>query len=195
MWLERFEAFCCHVQFSSVQYDPFVIIIHTSNDNEPSSQFPGNIFMFTHRLPTKPTVCLCSQHQKVCRNFARKVSVIECINIESGLLTVLPPRTGAWPRSCWGCSPRAWWSGTWRTTTRPAFRWWCKGAPSDSQSVFTIPEKAPTRAFFWLKAPTSAFTFKTLLRHYANQTARLLWPLRRGPNFTLRDRGVNACLA
>ena len=29
-------------------------------------------------------------------------------------------------------------------------------------SVFT--EKAPTRAFSWLKAPTSAFTFKTLLR-------------------------------
>ena len=27
---------------------------------------------------------------------------------------------------------------------------------------FTITEKAPTRAFSWLKAPTSAFTFKTL---------------------------------
>ena len=26
-----------------------------------------------------------------------------------------------------------------------------------------------TRAFSWLKAPTSAFTFKTLLRHYAKQ--------------------------
>ena len=38
---------------------------------------------------------------------------------------------------------------------------------SHSQSVFTITEKAPTRAFSWLKAPTSAFTFKTLLRHYA----------------------------
>ena len=25
------------------------------------------------------------------------------------------------------------------------------------------------RAFSWLKAPTSAFTFKTLLRHYAKQ--------------------------
>ena len=25
----------------------------------------------------------------------------------------------------------------------------------------TITEKAPTRAFSWLKAPTSAFTFKT----------------------------------
>ena len=25
----------------------------------------------------------------------------------------------------------------------------------------TITEKAPTRAFFWLKVPTSAFTFKT----------------------------------
>ena len=31
----------------------------------------------------------------------------------------------------------------------------------------TITEKAPTRAFSWLKAPTSAFTFKTLLRQYA----------------------------
>ena len=29
---------------------------------------------------------------------------------------------------------------------------------------------APTRAFSWLKAPaTSAFTFKTLLRHYAKR--------------------------
>ena len=28
---------------------------------------------------------------------------------------------------------------------------------------FTITEKAPTRAFPWLKAPTSIFTFKTLL--------------------------------
>ena len=34
----------------------------------------------------------------------------------------------------------------------------------------TITEKASTRAFSWLKAPTSAFTFKTLLRHYAKQT-------------------------
>ena len=33
----------------------------------------------------------------------------------------------------------------------------------------TSTEKAPTRAFSWLKAPTSAFTFKTLLRHYAKQ--------------------------
>ena len=29
----------------------------------------------------------------------------------------------------------------------------------------TITEKAPTRAFSWLKAATTAFTFKTLLRH------------------------------
>ena len=34
-------------------------------------------------------------------------------------------------------------------------------------SVFTITEKTPTRAFFWLKAPTSTFTFMTLLRHCA----------------------------
>ena len=34
---------------------------------------------------------------------------------------------------------------------------------------FAITEKAPTRALSWLKAPTSAFTFKTLLRHYAKR--------------------------
>ena len=32
----------------------------------------------------------------------------------------------------------------------------------------SITEKAPTnRSFFWLKAATTAFTFKILLRHYA----------------------------
>ena len=34
---------------------------------------------------------------------------------------------------------------------------------------FTITEKAPTRTFSWLKAATTTFTFKTLLRHYAKQ--------------------------
>ena len=40
---------------------------------------------------------------------------------------------------------------------------------SVSQSFFTITEKAPTRAFSWLKVSTSAFTFKTLSRHYAKR--------------------------
>ena len=31
---------------------------------------------------------------------------------------------------------------------------------------FTITEEAPTRAFLWLRAPNSTFTFKTLLRQY-----------------------------
>ena len=30
-----------------------------------------------------------------------------------------------------------------------------------------IGKVVQSRAFSWLKAPTSAFTFKTLLRHYA----------------------------
>ena len=34
---------------------------------------------------------------------------------------------------------------------------------------FIITEKAPTRAFSWLKAAATAFTFKTLLRHYAQR--------------------------
>ena len=40
-------------------------------------------------------------------------------------------------------------------------------ASKSSIRRFVITEKAPTRAFFWLKAATTAFTFKTLLRHYA----------------------------
>ena len=40
----------------------------------------------------------------------------------------------------------------------------CRAA--NDPSVFTIMEKAPTRAS-WLKAPTRAFTFKTQLRPYA----------------------------
>ena len=31
-----------------------------------------------------------------------------------------------------------------------------------SLQSFTITENAPTRAFCWMKAPTSTFTFKTL---------------------------------
>ena len=38
---------------------------------------------------------------------------------------------------------------------------WNEGYPNVPED-FTITEKAPTRAFSWLKAPTSAFTFKTL---------------------------------
>ena len=34
---------------------------------------------------------------------------------------------------------------------------------------FVVMEKAPTRAFSWLKAATTAFTFETLLRHYADR--------------------------
>ena len=41
--------------------------------------------------------------------------------------------------------------------------------PSVSQSVYTITEKAPTRAFSWLKAPPRSFPLKTLLRHYAKR--------------------------
>ena len=41
-----------------------------------------------------------------------------------------------------------------------------KSASKSSIRRFVITEKAPTRAFSWLKAATTAFTFKTLLRHY-----------------------------
>ena len=52
---------------------------------------------------------------------------------------------------------------------------WSSAAKSSIQR-FVITEKAPSRSFSWLKAATAttAFTFKTLLRHYAK---RALTPL------------------
>ena len=118
-------------------------------------------------------------------------------------------------------------------STRRHHHHWCRSvgplpnivlcsAPSVPQQVFTITEKAPTRAFSWLKAPTSAFTFKTLLRryakwaltprslnvklgprryyhegraairHYANQPARPLWLWCQCPNFPSTYRGLTS---
>ena len=44
----------------------------------------------------------------------------------------------------------------------------------------------PTRAFSWLKAATTAFTFKTLLRHYAK---RVLTPRSLNVKLGLRRKG------
>ena len=42
-------------------------------------------------------------------------------------------------------------------------------ASKSSIRRFVITEKAPTSVFSWLKAASTAFTFKTLLRHYAKR--------------------------
>ena len=51
----------------------------------------------------------------------------------------------------------------------PIFAGWCLVLKKSSIRRFVITEKSPTRAFSWLKAATTAFKFKTLLRHYAKQ--------------------------
>ena len=45
-------------------------------------------------------------------------------------------------------------------------QWSASSASKRSIRRFIITEKAPTRAFSWLKAATTAFTFKTLLTPY-----------------------------
>ena len=47
---------------------------------------------------------------------------------------------------------------------------WNEGYPNVPED-FTITGKASTRAFSWLKAPTSAFTFKNLFKHYAEEAS------------------------
>ena len=62
---------------------------------------------------------------------------------------------------------------------------------------FVITEKAPTRAFSWLKAATTAFTFKTLLRYYAKQalTPRSLSVKLVRNAITIRDGLVSKALS
>ena len=44
------------------------------------------------------------------------------------------------------------------------------GEGLELQTKISQSQRRPlNRAFSWLKAPTRAFTFKTLLRHYAKQ--------------------------
>ena len=59
---------------------------------------------------------------------------------------------------------RKYWKLIWSTVYSSAVK-----RSIGSTTSCTITEKVPTRAFSWLKAPTSAFTFKTLLRHYAER--------------------------
>ena len=63
---------------------------------------------------------------------------------------------------------------------------------------FTITEKVPTRVFSWLKAYTSAFTSKTLLRHYAKWALALTMVSRQKlggrPKVHRRQVGFLPCL-
>ena len=68
-----------------------------------------------------------------------------------------------------------WTEITWHDTLAEhhAGEWWVVTSASKSSiRRFVITEKAPTRAFSWLKAATTAITFKTLLRHYAKQAPK-----------------------
>ena len=47
--------------------------------------------------------------------------------------------------------------------------WTLESRVANNPSVF---KKASTRAFTWLKEPTSTFTLKTLLRYYAKQVPK-----------------------
>ena len=70
------------------------------------------------------------------------------------------------PRCCWWqcrCGAVRWWEVM---QGRAVFSV-PTSASKSSIRRFVIMEKAPTRAFSWFKAATTAFTFKTLLRHYA----------------------------
>ena len=53
---------------------------------------------------------------------------------------------------------------------------WRTGSKSSIQR-FVITEKAPTRAFSWLKAATTPFTLKTLLRHRDTESVKDIYSI------------------
>ena len=64
-------------------------------------------------------------------------------------------------------------------------------------NYYTMPEQSKASNEDYSKVPED-FTItkgQAALRHYANQPAHPLCPLRRHPNFTSTYHGVNACLA
>ena len=91
-----------------------------------------------------------------------------------------PTRWWAWRVTpCRATAARPGWGGVAAATTPPTY---CRSFQPTSRSApvttsaskssirrFVITQKAPTRAFSWLKAATTAFTLKTLLRHYAKR--------------------------
>ena len=75
----------------------------------------------------------------------------------------LPPRAHSCPGTC--TPPTL--SCDWQLRLR-WFLPWPRELQTKVRQDFTITLRAPTnKAFSWLKAPRSAFTLKTLLRHYA----------------------------
>ena len=63
-----------------------------------------------------------------------------------------------------GCTTGTWRSAGQRLQRR---RQITRASNEGSRRFHNHRESCYTRAFSWLKVPTSAFTFKTLLRHYA----------------------------
>ena len=65
------------------------------------------------------------------------------------------------------------WGYEWVDGSATDYTNWMDENPNSQVSCdwwwFVSTEKAPTRAFSWLKAATTAFSFKTLLRHYAKR--------------------------
>ena len=85
----------------------------------------------------------------------------------------LCPLGGAWPdltllvkaKACWLLLVAVTAGYIRYRVTSPQYCSWKRR----STRRFASTEEAPTRAFSWLKVATTAFTFKTLLRHYAKQ--------------------------
>ena len=85
---------------------------------------------------------------------------------------VTPTLISDWSRAWTTCGTTG--CPSWSTTRRPCRGCWWAPRPTSARTSAvtinrrscTIMEKAPTMAFSWLKAVTTAFTLRTLLRHF-----------------------------
>ena len=132
-----------------------ILILHTQRGQEDT-----HYALNTFTLRTDIIICILIQNQE------GEVMAICVIASHSSL--IIPPIFVRWCNYVHDCDFVFWsvFMNVMLSDNYISFSAWNEGYPNVPED-FTITEKAPTRAFSWLKAATTAFTFKTLLRHYA----------------------------
>ena len=140
-------------------------------DARPGPEITGNVItMITTQPSSQPTISTSTFHWCLPgRCLVSTWSKLTGQYVESCLCALLHYCIMLYYAMTWLLSRRS------AATSRPPTSEWTIHFPflfslsKSSIQRFVITEKAPTRAFSWLKAATTAFTFKALLRHYAKR--------------------------
>ena len=118
------------------------------SDHQICSIQPGNL----EKLKSVEVSWFLVSHFTLSPHSARLIGSVQCLECQSAdRVTLITPPPGAFIAELTQICP------------------FSVELEKNVREVSTITEKAPTKAFSWLKLATTALTFKTLLRHYDKQ--------------------------